>query len=99
MTITDITLCDYTVPFEEARLKVPTKTLTWPVNRMERVSVNSFGIGAVNAHVRHPTVGLGAFGTFLILVGHCRISFVLCPDSKEEQSQQRTLISPCFFCR
>ncbi|PYH62465.1 type I polyketide synthase [Aspergillus niger CBS 101883] len=38
------------IPFEEARLKVPTKTLTWPVNRMERVSVNSFGIGAVNAH-------------------------------------------------
>ncbi|PYH30922.1 fatty acid synthase S-acetyltransferase [Aspergillus neoniger CBS 115656] len=38
------------IPFEEARLKVPTETLPWPVNRMERVSVNSFGIGGVNAH-------------------------------------------------
>ncbi|GLA55939.1 hypothetical protein AnigIFM63604_003287, partial [Aspergillus niger] len=38
------------IPFEEARLKVPTETLAWPVNRMERVSINSFGIGGVNAH-------------------------------------------------
>ncbi|RAH63166.1 fatty acid synthase S-acetyltransferase [Aspergillus piperis CBS 112811] len=45
------------IPFEEARLKVPTETLPWPVNRMERVSVNSFGIGGVNSHVRHrPTI-------------------------------------------
>ncbi|GAT19497.1 fatty acid synthase S-acetyltransferase [Aspergillus luchuensis] len=38
------------IPFEEAQLRVPTEITPWPADRMERVSVNSFGIGGVNAH-------------------------------------------------
>jgi acyl transferase domain-containing protein len=33
------------------KLRVPTEPLDWPVGRLERVSVNSFGIGGSNAHV------------------------------------------------
>lgn len=40
------------VPFEEAGLKVPLSPTAWPDGRCERVSVNSFGIGGTNAHVR-----------------------------------------------
>lgn len=40
------------VPWEEAMLVVPTKAVPWPPGRMKRVSVNSFGIGGTNAHVR-----------------------------------------------
>ena len=40
------------VPWEEAKLVVPTKAVPWPSGRMKRVSVNSFGIGGTNAHVR-----------------------------------------------
>ena len=40
-----------TVPFEKARLQVPLEPIKWPANR-ERASVNSFGIGGANAHVR-----------------------------------------------
>ncbi|KAK3685289.1 putative polyketide synthase [Podospora appendiculata] len=32
-------------------LQVPTSPLPWPVDRLPRVSVNSFGIGGANAHV------------------------------------------------
>ncbi|PON24523.1 KR domain-containing protein [Trichoderma gamsii] len=39
------------IPFKEAKLKVPVDVETWPQGRAERVSVNSFGIGGVNAHV------------------------------------------------
>lgn len=39
------------IPWEEAKLTVPTKPLPWPIDRLERVSVNSFGIGGANAHV------------------------------------------------
>ncbi|KAM7190948.1 lovastatin nonaketide synthase [Rhypophila sp. PSN 637] len=39
------------IPFEEAKLIVPTEPLPWPAGREERVSVNSFGIGGSNAHV------------------------------------------------
>ena len=39
------------IPFEAAKLKVPTKPTPWPSGRHERVSVNSFGVGGSNAHV------------------------------------------------
>ncbi|KAL0933322.1 Lovastatin diketide synthase LovF 1 [Colletotrichum truncatum] len=34
-----------------AKLKVPTEPLPWPADKLERASVNSFGIGGSNAHV------------------------------------------------
>ncbi|GKT61721.1 polyketide synthase [Colletotrichum tofieldiae] len=39
------------IPFEEKKLKVPITPTPWPGDRLERVSVNSFGIGGANAHV------------------------------------------------
>ncbi|KAI1374100.1 hypothetical protein F4677DRAFT_427124 [Hypoxylon crocopeplum] len=39
------------IPFEDAKLKVPTEVMPWPEDRLERVGVNSFGIGGANAHV------------------------------------------------
>ncbi|TPX21012.1 Type I Iterative Polyketide synthase (PKS) [Coccidioides immitis] len=39
------------IPFEEGKLTVPTEATPWPKDRLERVSVNSFGIGGANAHV------------------------------------------------
>lgn len=38
------------IRFEEAKLVVPTEATPWPEGRLERVSVNSFGIGGANAH-------------------------------------------------
>lgn len=40
------------VPVAEARLSFPTELREWPKDRLERASVNAFGIGGVNAHVR-----------------------------------------------
>ena len=39
------------IPFEDAKLTVPVKPMPWPTDRLERVGVNSFGIGGSNAHV------------------------------------------------
>ncbi|TDZ61131.1 Highly reducing polyketide synthase gloL [Colletotrichum trifolii] len=39
------------IPWESAKLTVPTKALPWPRDKLERVSVNSFGIGGSNAHI------------------------------------------------
>ncbi|KAL8747856.1 MAG: hypothetical protein Q9190_000304 [Brigantiaea leucoxantha] len=39
------------IPFKECKLTVPTKPHPWPEGRLERVGVNSFGIGGSNAHV------------------------------------------------
>ncbi|KAJ9306417.1 hypothetical protein DTO217A2_4156 [Paecilomyces variotii] len=39
------------IPFDEAKLIVPTEPMPWPKDKLERVSVNSFGIGGANAHV------------------------------------------------
>lgn len=44
-----------TVPFDEAKLKIPLEATAWPADRAERVGVNSFGIGGANAHVGHDT--------------------------------------------
>ena len=44
-------MADQLVPFLSTRLHVPVEALPWPEKR-ERVSVNSFGIGGANAHVR-----------------------------------------------
>ncbi|KAJ5566490.1 hypothetical protein N7535_008128 [Penicillium sp. DV-2018c] len=38
------------IPFNEGKLHVPLEPTPWPVNRVERISVNSFGIGGSNAH-------------------------------------------------
>ncbi|RAH64406.1 type I polyketide synthase [Aspergillus aculeatinus CBS 121060] len=38
------------IPFERSRLHVPTELESWPADRAERISINSFGIGGVNAH-------------------------------------------------
>lgn len=39
------------IPWAEAKLQVPLEATPWPEGRLERVSVNSFGIGGTNAHV------------------------------------------------
>ncbi|EFQ96996.1 fatty acid synthase S-acetyltransferase [Nannizzia gypsea CBS 118893] len=39
------------IPFVDCKLTVPTEPTPWPEDRLERVSVNSFGIGGANAHV------------------------------------------------
>ncbi|KAI1379651.1 fatty acid synthase S-acetyltransferase [Hypoxylon crocopeplum] len=39
------------IPFKEAKLMVPLEPTPWPASRLERVSVNSFGVGGANAHV------------------------------------------------
>lgn len=39
------------IPFVDGKLTVPTEPIPWPDDRLERVSVNSFGIGGANAHV------------------------------------------------
>jgi acyl transferase domain-containing protein len=39
------------IPFEDAKLTVLVKRTPWPKDRLERVGVNSFGIGGSNAHV------------------------------------------------
>ncbi|KAI0199508.1 putative polyketide synthase [Astrocystis sublimbata] len=38
------------IPWEAAKLKVPTDPMRWPSGRHERMSVNSFGIGGSNVH-------------------------------------------------
>ena len=39
------------IPFKEAKLTVPLEPTEWPQDRLERVSLNSFGVGGANAHV------------------------------------------------
>ncbi|KAE8135902.1 hypothetical protein BDV38DRAFT_284380 [Aspergillus pseudotamarii] len=39
------------IPWVKARLRVPTEPMPWPQDRLERISVNSFGIGGTNVHV------------------------------------------------
>ncbi|KAJ3464711.1 hypothetical protein MRS44_009497 [Fusarium solani] len=38
------------IPFEKYKLRVPTEVESWPQGRAERISINAFGIGGVNAH-------------------------------------------------
>ncbi|KAH0435679.1 polyketide synthase [Colletotrichum camelliae] len=38
------------IPFKDRKLTVPLEATPWPEERLERVSVNSFGIGGSNAH-------------------------------------------------
>lgn len=44
------------VPFDQGKLHVPIHALPWPSDRKMRVSVNNFGIGGSNAHVRFTTL-------------------------------------------
>ncbi|KAJ5339123.1 Acyl transferase/acyl hydrolase/lysophospholipase [Penicillium brevicompactum] len=39
------------IPFEAKRITVPVEATPWPQDRHTRASVNSFGMGGVNAHV------------------------------------------------
>ncbi|KAI0185566.1 acyl transferase domain-containing protein [Xylaria flabelliformis] len=39
------------IPFHEGNLVVPTDPIPWPQDRLERVSINCFGVGGTNAHV------------------------------------------------
>ncbi|KAJ8130650.1 hypothetical protein O1611_g2979 [Lasiodiplodia mahajangana] len=39
------------IPFESAKLQIPTEPTVWPTHRDERVSINSFGVGGSNAHI------------------------------------------------
>ncbi|KAF9871757.1 hypothetical protein CkaCkLH20_10691 [Colletotrichum karsti] len=39
------------IPWEEAKLSVPTEPTPFPADRDERISVNSFGVAGSNAHV------------------------------------------------
>ncbi|KAF5859954.1 hypothetical protein ETB97_002151 [Aspergillus alliaceus] len=39
------------IMFEEGNLQVPVDTLPWPKDKVERVSINCFGVGGTNAHV------------------------------------------------
>jgi acyl transferase domain-containing protein len=39
------------IPFEAAKLTVPVEPMPWPESRLERVSINSFGVGGANGHV------------------------------------------------
>ena len=39
------------IPFDSAKLTVATKPTPWPNHRLQRASVNSFGVGGTNAHV------------------------------------------------
>lgn len=38
------------IPFDSAKLTVPLEPMPWPQGKLERVSVNSFGIGGANSH-------------------------------------------------
>jgi acyl transferase domain-containing protein len=38
------------IPWEEARLTVPTDPMPFPKDRRERISINSFGLGGANVH-------------------------------------------------
>lgn len=38
------------IPFQSAKLTVPTERTPWPPGRLERASVNSFGVGGTNTH-------------------------------------------------
>lgn len=39
------------IGWDKYGLKVPTEATVWPPDRLDRVSVNSFGIGGANAHI------------------------------------------------
>ncbi|KAI1743043.1 hypothetical protein F4680DRAFT_445514 [Xylaria scruposa] len=39
------------IPFHEGNLTVPIDPIPWPQDRLERVSINCFGVGGTNAHV------------------------------------------------
>lgn len=54
----------FLVPWEKAKLKVPTEALPWPKNRHERMSINSFGIGGSNVHVCGSPIFLRWFDSY-----------------------------------
>lgn len=38
------------IPFDSWNIQVPTDVVSWPQDRLKRVSINSFGYGGTNAH-------------------------------------------------
>ena len=45
------------IAFEESRMVVPVETISWPKDRIERASVNCFGVGGANSHVILESLG------------------------------------------
>ncbi|KAI1328458.1 acyl transferase domain-containing protein [Xylariaceae sp. FL0255] len=39
------------IPFQQGKLTVPTDPTPWPQDKLERVSINCFGVGGTNCHV------------------------------------------------
>ncbi|KAI1297499.1 hypothetical protein F5Y03DRAFT_398536 [Xylaria venustula] len=39
------------IPFNHGGLRVPTNAIPWPKDRVERASINSFGVGGANTHI------------------------------------------------
>ena len=77
-----LSLMNEAVPFLSTKLQVPVAALPWPENR-ESVSVNSFGIGGANAHVR--VLSQSNLRDTLNETGHYGFS-VIFPHSCEEQT-------------
>ena len=70
------------VLFSESRLTVPTEVVPWPWDRLQRISVNSFGLGGANAHV----IVDAASST-------CESNGILSAKSAQsEESEQRLLV-------
>lgn len=63
------------IPFEEKRLQVPLSPVSWPKDRAERISVNSFGIGGSNAHVI-----VDSAASFRVAQDQTKVPFVLAPQ-------------------
>lgn len=67
------------VSFKEAKLQVPVEATPWPKDRIERASVNSFGIGGTNAHVCLSFLSSFSFfcNKILIFLAHFGLCFFL----------------------
>ncbi|KAF2233362.1 hypothetical protein EV356DRAFT_448529 [Viridothelium virens] len=75
------------INFKESRTKVVTDLTSWPPQTMRRVSVNSFGYGGANAHVRKPSrsksvlILTATFSKQLILDHHSHTSLTCQTDA------------------
>lgn len=64
------------VSFEKYKLRIPIEVEAWPKDRAERVSVNAFGMGGVNAHVSLNTARSG--------IGHLLMSVQVILESPQQ---------------
>lgn len=70
------------VPFESRRIQVPLEQTPFPNDRAERVSVNSFGIGGANAHVRCKLMKIVRCVLKLNPLGHHGIIIILYQEAR-----------------